>query len=151
VEDLAAGAGCAGFYGVRDGSSARCRRVPFARATATSPDQPKSPALSSGAHRAQYVIPYGIGGNPFWCRRLRTAMQLFDQIAARVFGPGRLDASPANAHHATMPVGVRTRSSAPEAATSGLASGRRRQHQRNRFFIAFMPVRHCALRDTRHV
>ena len=124
-----------------------CRRVPFARATATSPDQPKSPALSSGAHRAQYVIPYGIGGNPFWCRRLRSAMQLFDQIAARVFGPGRLDASPANAHHATMPVGVRTRSSAPEAATSGLASGRRRQRQRNRFFIGInVSIRHCALR-----
>jgi hypothetical protein len=115
-----------------------CRRVPFARATATSPDQPKSPALSSGAHRAQYVIPYGIGGNPFWCRRLRSAMQLFDQIAARVFGPGRLDASPANAHHATMPVGVRTRSSAPEAATSGLASGRRRQHQRTASSSALM-------------
>ena len=107
----------------------------------------KARALSSGAHRAQYVIPYGIGGNPFWCRRLRSAMQLFDQIAARVFGPGRLDASPANAHHATMPVGVRTRSSAPEAATSGLASGRRRQHQRNRFFVGInVSIRHCALR-----
>ena len=33
-------------------------------------------------------------------------MQLFEQIAARVFGPGRLDTSPANAHDATMPVGV---------------------------------------------
>ena len=32
------------------------------RATATSPDRPKSPALSSGAHRAHYVIPYRIGG-----------------------------------------------------------------------------------------
>jgi hypothetical protein len=38
------------------------RRVPFARATATTPDRPKSPALSSGAHRAHYVIPYRIGG-----------------------------------------------------------------------------------------
>ena len=26
------------------------------------PDRPKSPALSSGAHRAHYVIPYRIGG-----------------------------------------------------------------------------------------
>jgi hypothetical protein len=114
------------------------------RATATWPNQPKSPAWSSGAHRAQYVIPQGIGGNPFG---VDDAMQLFDQIAARVFGPGRLDASPANAHDATMPVGVRARSSAPEAATSGLESGRRRQHQRNRFFVCInISIRHCALR-----
>ena len=103
--------------------------------------------MSSGAHRAQYVIPYGIGGNPFGVDVFGSAMQLFDQIAARVFGPGRSDASPANAHDATMPVGVRTRSSAPEAATSGLESGRRRQHQRNRFFIGInVSIRHCALR-----
>jgi hypothetical protein len=38
------------------------RRVPFARATATSLDRLKSPALWSGAHRAHYVIPYRIGG-----------------------------------------------------------------------------------------
>jgi hypothetical protein len=43
-------------------------------------------------------------------------MQLFDQIAARVFGPGKSDASPANAHDGKMPVGVRARSSAPEEA-----------------------------------
>ena len=57
-------------------------------------------ALSSGAHRAQYVSPYGIGGNPFGFNVFGSAMQLFDQIAARVFGPGRSDASPANAHAA---------------------------------------------------
>jgi hypothetical protein len=43
-------------------------------------------------------------------------MQLFDQIAARIFGPGKSDASPANAQDGKMPVGVRTRSSAPEEA-----------------------------------
>ena len=58
-------------------------------------------------------------------------MQLFDQIAARVFGPGRLDASSANAHHATMPLACGRDPVPPEAATSGLTSGRRRQHQRN--------------------
>ena len=52
--------------------------------------QPKSPAWSSGAHRAQYVIPYGIGGNPFGVDVFGSAMQLFDKIAARVFGPWRL-------------------------------------------------------------
>ena len=60
----------------------------------------QSPALSSGAHCAQYVIPYGIGGSPFRIDVFGSAMQLFDQIAARVFGPGRSDASPANAHAA---------------------------------------------------
>ena len=60
----------------------------------------ESPALSSGAHRAQYVSPYGIGGNPFGFNVFGSAMQLFDQIAARGFGPGRPDASPANAHAA---------------------------------------------------
>jgi hypothetical protein len=62
----------------------------------------RSPALSSGAHRAQYVIPYGIGGNPFGVDVFGSAMQLFDQIAARVLGPGRSDASPANANDGKM-------------------------------------------------
>ena len=74
----------------------------------------ESPALSSGAHRAQYVSPYGIGGNPFGFNVFGSPMQLFDQIAARVFGPGRSDASPANAHDGKMPAGVGTRSSAAE-------------------------------------
>ena len=38
--------------------------------------------------------PYGIGGNPFGVDVFGSAMQLFDQIAARVLGPGRSDASP---------------------------------------------------------
>jgi hypothetical protein len=62
----------------------------------------RSQALSSGAHRAQYVIPYGIGGNPFGVDVFGSAMQLFDQIAARVLGPGRSDASPANANDGKM-------------------------------------------------
>ena len=59
----------------------------------------EKPALSSGAHRARHVIN-GIGGNPFGVDVFGSAMQLFEQIAARVFGPGRSDASPANAHAA---------------------------------------------------
>jgi hypothetical protein len=35
------------------------RRVPFARATATSLDRLKSPASSSGAHRGHHVIRIG--------------------------------------------------------------------------------------------
>ena len=84
--------------------------------SATSRDQPKSPASPSGGHRAEYVIPYGIGGNPFGVDVFGSAMQLFDQIAARVFGPWRSDASPGNAHGGKMPVAVRTRSSASEDA-----------------------------------
>ena len=72
----------------------------------------QSPALLSRAHRAQYVIPYEIGGNTFGVERLRLGHAAVDQIAARVFGPGRSDASPANANDGKMPVGVRTRSSA---------------------------------------
>ena len=106
----------------------------------------QKPGLVERAHRAQYVIPWGIG-EYFWRRRLRLCHAAVEQIAARVFGPGRSDASPANANDATMPVGVRTRSSASEAATSGLTSGRRRQHQRNRFFVGInISIRHCALR-----
>ena len=66
--------------------------------------QPKSPAWSSGAHRAQYVIEYGIGGNPFGVDVFGSAMQLFDKIAARVFGLWRSDASPANAHDGTCAI-----------------------------------------------
>jgi len=65
----------------------------------------QSPALSSGAHRAQYVSPYGIGGNPFGFNVFGSPMQLFDQIAARVLGPGRSDASPANANGGKMACG----------------------------------------------
>ena len=61
--------------------------------------------MSSVAHRAQYVIPYGIGGNPFGVDVFGSAMQLFDQIAARVLGPGRSDAGPANAHDGKMACG----------------------------------------------
>ena len=38
------------------------RKVPFCPRDRYLPDRPKSPALSSGAHRAHYVIPYRIGG-----------------------------------------------------------------------------------------
>ena len=75
----------------------------------------ESPALSSGAHRAQYVSPYGIGGNPFGVDVFGSAMQLFDKIAARVFGPWRLPVL-ATVHDGKMPVDVRTRSSASEEA-----------------------------------
>ena len=47
-----------------------------AHAITTLPDQPKSPALSGGAHRAQYVIPYGIAENPFGVDVFGSAMQL---------------------------------------------------------------------------
>jgi hypothetical protein len=57
--------------------------------------------------------------DPVWDRRdpfgvdvFGSAMQLFDQIVARVLGPGRSDASPANANDGKMARGRRARSSA---------------------------------------
>jgi hypothetical protein len=45
------------------------------------------------------------GGYPFGVDVFGSAMQLFDQIAARVLGPERSDASPANANGGKMACG----------------------------------------------
>lgn len=53
-----------------------------------------------------FVLPYGFGGNPFAINVFGSGTDLFDGIAAYVFGSARTDASPANAHDDKMPVGV---------------------------------------------
>jgi hypothetical protein len=77
-------------------------------------DSRKTGVNVSGAHCVQYVIPYRIGGYPFGVDVFGSAMQLFDQIAARVLGPGRSDASPANANGGKMACGRKYGSSASE-------------------------------------
>ena len=67
----------------------------MADATAISPDVEQGSPCS-------VPDPYGIGRSPFGVDVFGSAMQLFDQIAARVLGPWRSDAGPANAHDGKM-------------------------------------------------
>jgi hypothetical protein len=61
---------------------------------------------TDGPYILLFVIPYGFGGNPFAINVFNSGVQVFDQISNHVFGPGRSDMSPANAHDRKMPSGV---------------------------------------------
>jgi hypothetical protein len=71
----------------------------------------QSPALSSEAHRAQYVIPYGIGGNPFGVDVFGSAMQLMPVLqtptTARCLRACGRDRVPLRSR-ATLRAGIRT-------------------------------------------
>jgi hypothetical protein len=65
------------------------------------------------------VIPYGFGGNPFGIDVFGSTVDMFDRIAAHVFGAGRLDTSLARDHDREMPPDVSVRDAV--ACLSGLA------------------------------
>jgi hypothetical protein len=64
------------------------------------------------------VIPYGFG-NPFAIDPFGSTVDMFDRIATHVFGPGRVDASPARDHDEKLPADVTVRDAV--ACLSGLA------------------------------
>ena len=53
-----------------------------------------------------FVIPYGFGGNPFGIDIFGSAVELFDRIAAEVFGPSRGDTTSASDYDEKMPAGI---------------------------------------------
>jgi hypothetical protein len=95
-----------------------------------------NPAAIADAHRlmplwfssqftqdAPYIlifdIPYGFGGNPFEIDVFGSTVQVFDGIAAHVFGPARTDRSSARDYDAKMPIGITVGDAV--ACLSGLA------------------------------
>jgi hypothetical protein len=62
---------------------------------------------TDSAYILLFVLPYGFGEvNPFAIDVFGSTIKLIDGIAAHVFGPARIDASPANADDRKMPIGV---------------------------------------------
>ncbi len=53
-----------------------------------------------------FYLPYGFGGNPFGIDVFGSTVQVFDEIAAHVFGPARTDRSSARDYDAKMPIGI---------------------------------------------
>jgi hypothetical protein len=65
------------------------------------------------------VLPYGFGGNPFGINVFDSTVQVFNTIAAHVFGPAQTDSASARSYDERLPVGVTV--SDAVACLSGLA------------------------------